>query len=129
MSKRSAVFMSAVNNMQDMGLSFIEAVKHVQGDYAAIRARDDERRDARESAKNLVDTWNAACPAGTRVGMRIVRGGPEYETTTRSKAWLAASCHASVLLVGRTGGWDLTFARALADGETLPALPPKGDPR
>lgn len=124
MGRRSAEFMRAVRNLEDF-MSFIEAVKAVDADWPKIRERADEKAAEQEAAKNLVATWNACCPIGTRVGMRFVRGGPEYETTTRSEAWRLASGHPSVLLVGRAGGWDLTFVRALAEGETLPPLPPR----
>lgn len=91
------------------------------------RQRTDRETDAELLAMdqaNMLATWNARCPPGTRVAFRDVSFGPEYETTTRGKAWALGHGEPVVLIEGRVGGHCLRFMRALADGETAPPLPP-----
>lgn len=74
--------------------------------------------------RNLLTTWNAACPPGTWIAVRIWRDGPEYESRTRGHAWALGDGTPVVLIEGRAGGWSLAFCRALRAGEQLEALPP-----
>ena len=127
MSRRSPEFMEHVGVLQDVGLTFIDAVKHVAAHAGEYREEAHQKAAERERVANLVSTWNARCPPGTRVAMRFVRGGPEYETTTRSKAWLLGDGSPAVLIEGRAGGWGLDFVRALAEGEHLPPMPARGE--
>jgi hypothetical protein len=68
--------------------------------------------------------FNENVPSGTRVGVCPVRGGPEYATTTRSRAWQLGDGSPVVLIAGRAGGYHLDHIRVLHDGEELPPLPP-----
>lgn len=79
----------------------------------------------RMAQANLLATWNAVCPSGTRVAMRHVVGGSEYETVTRSPAWASASGNVVVLVEGRAGGFSLEFMRALRADEHAEPLPPR----
>jgi hypothetical protein len=69
--------------------------------------------------------WNDANPPGTKVAIRLVEGGPEYVTQTRSKAW-TCSGGAIVLVEGRSGGHSVAFLRPLGRDEKLPPMPAKG---
>jgi hypothetical protein len=74
-----------------------------------------------------LDKFNAHVPVGTRVGVCLVRGDPEYATKTRSRAWPLGDGSPVVLIEGRTGGYHLSFIRVLQDGEELPPLPPRNE--
>jgi hypothetical protein len=127
--------MEAVRSVEDAyNCTFIEAVKAVEarerqypGELGSTQRAERAKQAERDRGARAVDAWNAEHPSGTRIAVRILRDGPEYETTTRSAAWALGDGSPMVLIEGRTGGWCIDgFVRALAEDETLPALPEKG---
>jgi hypothetical protein len=123
--------MEAVRRIEDAyNCTFLDAVKQAEAYQrqhpGELGSADRAKRAEREHGARAVEIWNAACPPGTRVAVRIVRGGPEYETTTRSAAWQLGHGEAVVSIEGRSGGWSLDFIRVLDAEEALPALPEKG---
>jgi len=79
-----------------------------------------ERTVERVRRMNLILTWNAVVPVGSRVAYREVTYGTEIETRTRSAAWALGDGTPVVLLEGKVGGWRLSFVRALG-----PEAPPE----
>ena len=79
--------------------------------------------DAADQAADAVSLWNITCPEGTSVAVRLVEGGPEHESVTRSAAWVSQMETKPVVLVaGRWGTWPLALVRPLRDGECLPRI-------
>lgn len=121
--KRSPEFMDGVSSCREVGMSFIEAVRHVDetADEHGIRRYADEAPTPQQAAKarekmrleHQLATWNATVPPGTPVAFRHVVDGPETETRTRSEAWRLNSESNSVLLEGVSGGYCLDFVRVL----------------
>lgn len=71
--------------------------------------RSDIRRELRRDlAHQKAENWTH--PPGTAVTV-VLDNGEEWETHTRSSAWILPSGHAVILLEGKSGGYLLDRVR------------------
>ena len=68
--------------------------------------------DAADQAADAVSLWNITCPEGTSVAVRLVEGGPEHESVTRSAAFSPESFATSFLAVATSFFAAATSARS-----------------
>ena len=103
-----------IRRIMDAEYSFLEAARIA--DSPEYRSRTSVREHALASVAASVEEWNRTVPVGTRVMARSLINDPpekEWETRTRSVAWMPSSSSALVLIEGRTGGWALTHLRVI----------------